>query len=163
MSPLVKEEPQREPTTSQKRTPFYSCFRCLMEPLELQAPIARLPPEGSLSCDNPPVLPMASTSDWFCPELVALDYSYSYTYSAIGCLARPWQTLSDFFEDFGPQGLRDSSGSWVLFVLFPRSPKSGHTRAGRSDFRNERCEPDTRKMRTKRKVPLTPGKKKTGV
>ena len=36
-----------------------------------------------------------------------------------------------------------------------RSPKAGHNKAGRSDFRNQRFEPDTGKMRKMRKVPLT--------
>ena len=36
-----------------------------------------------------------------------------------------------------------------------RSPKAGHNKAGRSDFRNQRFEPDTGKMRKMRKLPLT--------
>ena len=44
-----------------------------------------------------------------------------------------------------------------LFVI-SRSPKAGHNKAGRSDFRNQRFEPDTGKMRKMRKVPLTPEK-----
>ena len=39
-----------------------------------------------------------------------------------------------------------------------QSPKAGHNDAGRSDFRNQRFEPDTGKMRTMRKVPLNPEK-----
>ena len=35
------------------------------------------------------------------------------------------------------------------------SPKAGHNKAGRSDFRNQRFEPDTAKMRKMRKTPLT--------
>ena len=35
------------------------------------------------------------------------------------------------------------------------SPKAGHNKAGRSDFRNQRFEPDTAKMRKMRKAPLT--------
>ena len=36
-----------------------------------------------------------------------------------------------------------------------RSPKAGHNKAGRSDFRNQRFEPDMGKMRKMRKAPLT--------
>ena len=36
-----------------------------------------------------------------------------------------------------------------------QSPKAGHPKAGRSDFRNQRFEPDTAKMRKMRKAPLT--------
>ena len=42
-----------------------------------------------------------------------------------------------------------------------RSPEVGHPKAGRSDFRNQRLETETgkmRKMRKMRKVPLTPEK-----
>ena len=39
-----------------------------------------------------------------------------------------------------------------------RSPKAGHIKTGRSDFRNQRFEPDTGKMRKMRKAPLTPEK-----
>ena len=39
------------------------------------------------------------------------------------------------------------------------SPKAGHNKAGRSDFRNQRFEPDTAKMRKMRKAPLTLQKK----
>ena len=39
-----------------------------------------------------------------------------------------------------------------------RSPKAGHPKAGRSDFRNQRFETDTEKTRKMRKVPLTPEK-----
>ena len=35
------------------------------------------------------------------------------------------------------------------------SPKAVRPKAGRSDFRNQRFEPDTGKMRKMRKVPLT--------
>ena len=35
------------------------------------------------------------------------------------------------------------------------SPKAGHNKAGRSDFRNQRFEPDTAKMQKMRKAPLT--------
>ena len=35
------------------------------------------------------------------------------------------------------------------------SPKAGHNKAGRSDFRNQRFEPDTGKMRKMRTAPLT--------
>ena len=35
------------------------------------------------------------------------------------------------------------------------SPKAGHNKAGRSDFRNQRFEPDMAKMRKMRKAPLT--------
>ena len=35
------------------------------------------------------------------------------------------------------------------------SPNAGHNKAGRSDFRNQRFEPDTAKMRKMRKAPLT--------
>ena len=38
------------------------------------------------------------------------------------------------------------------------SPKAGHNKAGRSDFGNQRFEPDAGKMRKMRKVPLTPEK-----
>ena len=38
---------------------------------------------------------------------------------------------------------------------FVRSPKAGHNKAGWSDFRNQRFEPDTAKMWKIRKVPLT--------
>ena len=41
------------------------------------------------------------------------------------------------------------------------SPKAGHNKAGRSDFRNQRFEPDTGKMWKMRKVPLTPEKQAT--
>ena len=41
-----------------------------------------------------------------------------------------------------------------------RSPKAGHNKAGRSDFRNQRFEPDAGKMWKMRKVPLTPEKNK---
>ena len=40
-----------------------------------------------------------------------------------------------------------------------RSPKAGHPKAGRSDFRNQRFETDTEKTRKMRKVPLTPEKR----
>ena len=43
-------------------------------------------------------------------------------------------------------------------LLFSRSPKAGHPKAGRSDFRNQRFETDTGKTRKMRKVPLTPEK-----
>ena len=43
--------------------------------------------------------------------------------------------------------MRDQGPSW--------SPKAGHNKAGRSDFRDQRFEADTRKMRQKQKVPLT--------
>ena len=43
--------------------------------------------------------------------------------------------------------------------LNSRSPKAGHPKAGRSDFRNQRFETDTGKMR---KVPLTPEKQGSG-
>ena len=39
-----------------------------------------------------------------------------------------------------------------LDSLFSRSPKAGHNKVGRSDFRSQRLEPDTGKMQ---KVPLT--------
>ena len=39
-----------------------------------------------------------------------------------------------------------------------RSPKAGHNKAGRSDFRNQRFEPDTAKMRKMRTVSVTPEK-----
>ena len=39
-----------------------------------------------------------------------------------------------------------------------QSPKAGHNKAGRSDFRNQRFKPDTGKTRKMRKVPLTPAK-----
>ena len=39
--------------------------------------------------------------------------------------------------------------------LLSRSPKAGHPKAGRSDFRNQRFETDTEKTRKMRKVPLT--------
>ena len=45
-----------------------------------------------------------------------------------------------------------------LACLQSRSPKAGHPKAGRSDFRNQRFETDTGKMRKMRKVPLTPQK-----
>ena len=35
------------------------------------------------------------------------------------------------------------------------SPKAGHNKAGRSDFRNQRFEPDTGKMRKMRTAPRT--------
>ena len=35
------------------------------------------------------------------------------------------------------------------------SPKAGHNKAGQSDFRNQRFEPDTARMRKMRKAPLT--------
>ena len=38
------------------------------------------------------------------------------------------------------------------------TPKAGHPKAGRSDFRNQRFETDTEKTRKMRKVPLTPEK-----
>ena len=38
------------------------------------------------------------------------------------------------------------------------SPKAGPNKAGRSDFRNQRFEPNTGKMRKMQKVPLTPEK-----
>ena len=40
-----------------------------------------------------------------------------------------------------------------------RSPKAGHPKAGRSDFRNQRFETDTGKTRKMRKVSLTPENK----
>ena len=43
--------------------------------------------------------------------------------------------------------------------LSSQSPKAGHNKAGRSDFRNQRVEPDTAKMRKMRTVPLTSEKK----
>ena len=65
------------------------------------APVVRLPPEGSLSCDTPPRQPMAPPFCWFCPEFGGLDQwcdaqrhlkkhkaiDYSYTHSTSGCLA----------------------------------------------------------------------------
>ena len=42
--------------------------------------------------------------------------------------------------------------------LKSQSPNSGHNKAGRSDFRNQRFEPGTGKTRKMRKVPLTPEK-----
>ena len=42
--------------------------------------------------------------------------------------------------------------------IYSRSPKAGHPKAGRSDFRNQRFETDTGKMRKMRKVLLTPAK-----
>ena len=45
------------------------------------------------------------------------------------------------------------------YPLISRSPKAGHPKAGCwSDFRNQRFETDTGKMRKMRKVPLTPEK-----
>ena len=46
----------------------------------------------------------------------------------------------------------------ILVGIVSRSPKAGHPKAGRSDFRNQRFETDTGKMRKMRKVPLTPEK-----
>ena len=46
----------------------------------------------------------------------------------------------------------------LLSGLLSRSPKAGHPKAGRSDFRNQRFETDTEKTRKMRKVPLTPEK-----
>ena len=46
----------------------------------------------------------------------------------------------------------------ISVTVASRSPKAGHNKAGRSDFRNQRFEPDTGKMRKMRKVPLTPEK-----
>ena len=45
-------------------------------------------------------------------------------------------------------------------VLCSWSLKAGHNKAGRSDFRNQRFEPETAKMRKMRTVPLTPEKQK---
>ena len=50
-------------------------------------------------------------------------------------------------------------GSTLPLTLFVTqhslSPKAGHNKAGRSDFRTQRFEPDTAKMRKMRKAPLT--------
>ena len=54
--------------------------------------------------------------------------------------------------------VRDSEYGSVA-CLVSRSPKAaGHPEAGRSDFRNQRFEPDTAKMRKMRTFPLTPEK-----
>ena len=52
--------------------------------------------------------------------------------------------------------LRNNSVDHI--VEMSRSPKAGHPKAGRSDFRNQRFESDTGKTRKMRKVPLTPEK-----
>ena len=44
---------------------------------------------------------------------------------------------------------------WGDQQLKSLSPKAGHNKAGRSDFRNQRFEPDTGKMRKMRTAPLT--------
>ena len=45
------------------------------------------------------------------------------------------------------------------FLVTSRSPKAGHNKDGRSDFRNQRFEPDMGKIRKMRKVTLAPEKR----
>ena len=57
------------------------------------------------------------------------------------------------FPGFPGFGLCRGRRGWgVKMHPNSRSPKAGHNRAGRSDFRDQRFEPDAGKMR---KVPLT--------
>ena len=66
--------------------------------------------------------------------------------------------LSDILKPFCRQSAACSLRSLGLTASKSRSPKAGHPKAGRSDFRNQRFETDTEKTRKMRKVPLTPEK-----
>ena len=48
-----------------------------------------------------------------------------------------------------------TSGVAIAILNFIRSPKAGHNKARQSDFRNQRFEADTGKVRQMQKVPLT--------
>ena len=54
-----------------------------------------------------------------------------------------------------PGHVRCRSEVCAIQIPCSRSPKAGHNKAGRSDVRNQRFEPDTGKMQKMREVPLT--------
>ena len=75
-------------------------------------------------------------------------------------MPRPGTERSRALRARNPKRVRKES-VWGRMPRTPfrsRSPKAGHNKAGRSDFRNQRFEADTGKMRKMRKVPLTPEK-----